>query len=77
MINQVVTANNAPKNAFKDFSQPKNGYYLNAPFVEEEKKKKTNKLGTTIAVSALVIGFGTLAILSGGLNKGAAKFFVN
>ena len=75
MINQVVTANNAPKNAFKDFSQPKNGYYLNAPFVEEEKKKKTNKLGTTIAVSALVIGFGTLAILSGGLNKGAAKFF--
>ena len=42
MINQVVTANNAPKNAFKDFSQPKNGYYLNAPFVEEEKKKKTD-----------------------------------
>lgn len=76
MINQVVTtANNAPKKAFTDFSQPKNGYYLNAPFVEEEKKKKTNKLGTTIAVSALVIGFGTLAIFSGGLNKGAAKFF--
>ena len=76
MINQVVTTtNNAPKRAFTDFSQPKNGYYLNAPFVEEEKKKKTNKLGTTIAISALVIGFGTLAIFSGGLNKGAAKFF--
>lgn len=73
MINQVLSVNTAQKRAFSNFSQPKNGYYINAPFNEEEKKENNHKLGKTIAISALVVGFGTLAVLSGGLNKGTAK----
>lgn len=75
MINSVYTTT-AQRSAFKDFSQPNSGYYINAPIsnnTEENKKKKEHKLGKTIAVSALVAGFGTLAIFSGGLNKGATK----
>lgn len=74
MINQVSFGNIAQSRAFNNFSQPKNGYYINAPFYEEEKKKNNHKLGKTIAISALVVGFGTLAIFSGGFNKGVAKF---
>lgn len=73
MINQVLSVNTAQTRAFSNFSQPKNGYYINAPFNEEEKKENNHKLGKTIAISALVVGFGTLAVLSGGLNKGTAK----
>lgn len=73
MINQVLSVNIAQTRAFSNFSQPKNGYYINAPFNEEEKKENNHKLGKTIAISALVVGFGTLAVLSGGLNKGTAK----
>lgn len=73
MINQVLTPNIAQTRAFNNFSQPKDGYYINAPFYEEQKKEKNHRLGKTIAVSALVVGFGTLAVLGGGLNKGAAK----
>lgn len=73
MINQVLTTNIAQTRAFNNFSQPKEGYYINAPFYEEQKKEKNHRLGKTIAVSALVVGFGTLAVLGGGLNKGAAK----
>lgn len=73
MINQVLSVNTAQTRAFSNFSQPKNGYYINAPFNEEEKKENNHRLGKTIAISALVVGFGTLAVLSGGLNKGTAK----
>ena len=73
MINQVLSVNIAQTRAFSNFSQPKNGYYINAPFNEEEKKENNHKLGKTIAISALVVGFGTLAVLSGGLNKCTAK----
>ena len=73
MINQVLSVNTAQTRAFSNFSQPKNGYYINAPFNEEEKKENNHKLGKTIAISALVVGCGTLAVLSGGLNKGKAK----
>ena len=73
MINHVLSVNIAQTRAFSNFSQPKNGYYINAPFNEEEKKENNHKLGKTIAISALVVGFGTLAVLSGGLNKGTAK----
>lgn len=73
MINQVLSVNIAQTRAFSNFSQPKNGYYINAPFNEEEKKENNHRLGKTIAISALVVGFGTLAVLSGGLNKGTAK----
>lgn len=74
MINQVLSTNTSQRSAFSNFSQPKNGYYINAPFNQEEKKESNHKLGKTIAISALVVGFGTLAILSGGFNKGTAKF---
>ena len=76
MINQVLSTNTSQRSAFSNFSQPKNGYYINAPFNNEEtqRKESNHKLGKTIAVSALVVGFGTLAILSGGFNKGTAKF---
>ena len=74
MINQVLSTNTSQRSAFSNFSQPKNGYYINAPFNQEDKKESNHKLGKTIAISALVVGFGTLAILSGGFNKGTAKF---
>lgn len=80
MINQVLPANIADKKAFKDFAQPQNGYYINTPVsetetrnLEEEQKKKSHKYGKTIVGGALVVGFGTLALFSGGLNKGAVK----
>lgn len=74
MINQVLSTNTSQRSAFSNFSQPKNGYYINVPFNHDEKKESNHKLGKTIAISALVVGFGTLAILSGGFNKGTAKF---
>ena len=73
MINQVSSLNNVPKSAFSDFSQPQNGYYISAPYIEKVNEKKSHKLGTTLAVSAIVVGFGALALLSGGANKGVAK----
>lgn len=45
MINQVLSVNTAQTRAFSNFSQPKNGYYINAPFNEEEKKENNHKLG--------------------------------
>ena len=75
MINQVFLTNTSQRSAFSNFSQPKNGYYINTPIIQEEDKKtKNHKLGKTIVISALVAGFGTLALLGGGFNKGAAKF---
>ena len=80
MINSVYTTNNiATRNAFSDFKQPQNGFYMsssinNATQEEEVKKKKSHKLGKTITLSALAVGFGTLAIFSGRLNKGATKY---
>ena len=73
MINQVASVNNAYNNPFKDFKQPQNGYYMSAPYAEQVNEKKSHTLGKTLAISALVIGFGALAILSGGANKGVAK----
>ncbi len=80
MINQVLPANIADKKAFKDFAQPQNGYYINTPVaeqetrnLEEEQKKKSHKYGKTIVSGALIVGFGTLALFSGGLNKGVVK----
>ncbi len=74
MINQVTSAGSYQNSAFSEFKQPKNGYYISAPFVEQVNEKKSHTLGKTLAASALVIGFGTLAVLSGGANKGFAKF---
>ena len=78
MINSVYTTNTVKNSPFSDFKQPKNGYYINTPLdtntQEEIKKKKSHKLGKTITLSALVVGFGTLAIFSGRLNKGATKY---
>ncbi len=73
MINQVLSPNTVQSRAFSNFTQPKNGYFINTSFYEEEKKKENHRLGKAIAISALVVGFGTLAVLSGGLNKGTAK----
>lgn len=74
MINSVYTT--AVKNSpFSDFKQPQNGYYINTSSeTNEYKKKKNNKLGKTITLSALAVGFGTLAIFNGRLNKGATKY---
>ena len=79
MVNQVLSLNSIiQSHAFSNFSQPKRGYYINEPFNNSnpnsnEKKKSGHNLGKTIAISAMVVGFGTLAVLSGGLNKGAVK----
>ncbi len=74
MINQVTSVGSSQNPAFSEFKQPKNGYYISAPFAEQVNEKKSHTLGKTLVASALVIGFGTLAILSGGANKGFAKF---
>ena len=74
MINQVTSVGSSQNSAFSEFKQPKNGYYISAPFAEQVNEKKSHTLGKTLVASALVIGFGTLAILSGGANKGFAKF---
>ncbi len=73
MINQISNANNIQNKQFANFTQPKGGYYLPASYLEESNKEKSRKFGKTLVVSALVVGFGTLGILSGGANKGVAK----
>ena len=72
MINQVVP-NSVQTRTFSDFSQPKNGWYLNA-HPQEIESKNQKKWGITIAVSAMVAGFGTLALMKGALPKTAAKY---
>ena len=62
MVSQIVNSN-----AYSDFAQPKNGYYLPA---KEQPKKNHHTLGKTIAGATLVAGFGTLAIMKGALPKG-------
>ena len=72
MINQVVP-NSVQNRAFNNFSQPKHGWYLAANHYEEE-KEKSRKYGKTVAVGALVAGFGTLALMKGALPKTASKY---
>ncbi len=75
-MTQVVLSTNttAPPRAFNNtFSQPKNGWYIPVQNVEEEKKKKSHKLGITIAASAILIGFGTLAMTKGVVPKYLSK----
>ncbi len=70
--NTLLSANTAgSKTLFNEFKQPQNGYYINTPFNEEE---KNHKLGKTIALSALIAGFGTLALMKGGFSKTLAKY---
>ncbi len=71
MINSVTGINSYQNNVFRDFKQP--NYYMNTPYAAEAKEKKSHKLGVTLAASAMVIGFGALALLSGGANKGLGK----
>ena len=73
MINSVPNVNSFQNSAFSEFKQPQNGYYISTPYAQNVEEKKSHKLGKTLAVSALVIGFGALAILSGGANKGFAR----
>lgn len=71
MINQVVPSNIAPSNAFKDFSQAQNAYYLNMPLENDTKKNKS--YGKTIVVSSLLAGFGILALMKGAVPKSLSK----
>ena len=75
MVSNISSTLNINKNtAFADFKQPAGGYYISVPYAKEVNEKKSHKLGTTIVISSLVAGFGALALLSGGANKGIAKF---
>lgn len=71
MINQVVSSNIASGNAFKDFSQAQNAYYLNMPLENDNKKNKS--YGKTIVVSSLLAGFGILALMKGAIPKSLSK----
>lgn len=71
MINQVVSSNIASSNAFKDFSQAQNAYYLNMPLENDNKKNKS--YGKTIVVSSLFAGFGILALMKGTVPKSLSK----
>lgn len=76
MINQVVS-NSAPKTgAYREFSQPKQGWYLGTPDIadiKEDKEKKERKYGKRIVIGAFVVGFGTLALMKGGFSKTFVK----
>lgn len=76
-MNQVVlSTNTVPNRAFRDFPQPKNGFYLPAQ-KEEEQKKRSHALGITIGATALIAGFGTLALMKGVVPKGFRKLLEN
>lgn len=69
MIKPINSVNNNP---FADFaiSEKVPGYYLSADYpadsyTSNEKEKKHKNLGWKIAVSALTVGFGTLALMKG------------
>ena len=72
MVSQISQSIVARGRAFDNFKQPQDGYYLNAP-INNKKDENNHKIGKAITASALVVGFGTLALFSGGLNKKAGK----
>lgn len=72
MINQVVS-NSVQNRAFSEFSQPKNGWYIDTSSKQHEEKRKRH-YGTTIAVAAMAVGFGIMALMKGALPKKATKF---
>ena len=75
MISQVSANYNNTNNtemprSFNQFNTLRSSYYFTAPLTtDEDKKHKSAKLGVTIATSALVVGFGVLALMKG-LPKG-------
>ena len=73
MINQVVP-NSAQNRVFSDFQQPENGWYLRAPIQQKEDEKKHKNYGKSIAVGALVVGFGILGLMKGAIPKKASKY---
>lgn len=75
MINQVSAYNSYSSTvpaAFSDFKLSSNAYYYKLPQNKEEKKNKSTKLGLSIATSALVLGFGVMAMMKG-MPKGVTK----
>lgn len=73
MIDQINKNANRP-NVYASFQTNDVRYAIYTPITKEEKKetevKKTNALGYSIAVTALLLGFGTLALVKG-MPKGA------
>ena len=72
MINQVVP-NNAQNQAFSNFVQPENGWYLRAP-IKKEEGNNSKHYGTSIAVGAMVVGFGLLGLTKGAIPKTVTKY---
>ena len=68
MINHVGSV---PDNVFSNFQRSQNDWYLNTP---QQNKKKNNKIVPAIAASALVIGFGTLALMKGAVSKKITQY---
>ncbi len=80
MINSVSGVNNNINTSpFSTFSTAKNAYYLTS-LQEIDKVKdggeegKTRKLSKSIAIGALIAGFGTLALVRGFASKNTGKF---
>ena len=83
MINQVsgntYYYNTAVPNAFNNFNLTMNAYQTVSQTTvdnNEEKEKHRHKLGLTIATSAVVLGFGVLALMKG-MPKGCTKKLEN
>lgn len=83
MINQVsgntYYYNTAVPNAFNNFNLTMNAYQTVSQTTvdnNEEKEKHRHKLGLTIATSAVVLGFGVLALMKG-MPKGFTKKLEN
>lgn len=73
MINQVVP-NSVQNRAFSEFSQPENGWYLRAAENLNEKEEKKHNNGASIAIGAMLVGFGIMALTKGALPKKASKY---
>ena len=65
MINQVVQ-NSVPNRTFNEFSRSQSDWFLAGNFNDEKKKHKYDK---TLAISAMVVGFGILALMKGAFPK--------
>lgn len=77
MINFVPNVNNS--HVYNNFSRPQNGYYLTTKQQVNQVKDggeegKTRKLSKSIAIGALIAGFGSLALIRGFASKNTGKF---
>lgn len=78
MINFVPDSKNNAHNPYNAFTTKQNGYLLMSKkevkhIKENSEEGKSHKLAKSVAIGALVVGFGTLALMKGIMPKGLNK----